>query len=55
MVARLREAGRFAYDLELVGNSPYHSLLVGVAASPRSVSLTMCHRAPVGPGRPARS
>jgi DNA polymerase I len=34
LVQRLREAGRFAFDLEAVGNNPYHNLLVGVALAP---------------------
>ncbi|HEX5370310.1 MAG TPA: DNA polymerase I, partial [Dehalococcoidia bacterium] len=34
VVARLREAGRFAFDLECVGTSPYHCLLVGVELAP---------------------
>ncbi len=31
LVERIREAGRFAFDLEGAGTSPYHCLLVGVA------------------------
>jgi DNA polymerase-1 len=34
VVARLRETGRFAFDLEAVGSSPYHCLLVGVELAP---------------------
>ena len=36
LVARVRETKRFAFDLEAVGSSPYHCLLVGVeiAAAP---------------------
>ena len=34
LVARMREAGGFAYDLEAVGSSPYHCMLVGVAVAP---------------------
>jgi DNA polymerase-1 len=33
LVARVREAGRFAFDLEAVGSSPYHCMLVGVAVA----------------------
>ena len=33
LVARMREAGRFAFDLEVVGSSPYHCLLVGIAVA----------------------
>jgi DNA polymerase-1 len=31
LIERVRTAGRFAYDLEVAGTSPYHCLLVGVA------------------------
>ena len=31
LVERVREAGHFAFDLEIVGPSPYHALIVGVA------------------------
>jgi DNA polymerase-1 len=30
LVERVRAAGKFAYDLEVVGGSPYHCLLVGI-------------------------
>jgi DNA polymerase I len=33
LVERMREAGGFAYDLEAVGTSPYHCMLVGVAVA----------------------
>jgi DNA polymerase-1 len=31
LIERLRECGRFAFDLEGVGNNPYHTTLVGIA------------------------
>jgi len=34
LVDRLRAAGRFAFDLEAVGSSPFHAMLVGVAVAP---------------------
>jgi DNA polymerase-1 len=33
LVERLRECGRFAFDLEGVGNNPYHCNLVGIAVA----------------------
>ena len=33
LLGRMREAGGFAYDLEAVGSSPYHCMLVGVAVA----------------------
>jgi DNA polymerase-1 len=33
LIERIRASGRFAFDLEGVGNSPYHCLLVGVAVA----------------------
>ena len=45
LVRRVREAGRFAFDLECVGSSPYHCLLVGLGVA---VAPGEAHYLPVG-------